>query len=231
LAILNFRERHIDIDRKLRARFDRERDRERDRDSALVEEWRHDPGHRGNVPYRNPSVSAMFGRGAPAANVAPGLGERWTGPPRLEGPRPVSLPQAWRPPAAEDARPAPDFVRRWPEEKGGQSPSAGVQSRFQGAQPSLEGVDPSGDGTPAGQALDHDMGTRMQIERGLVAPAPPALGGLRGSPSFGGMGPTRFLGGRRSFQPLVGAGAHPFGGGAWQAPSGGLGPGVGRAGH
>jgi hypothetical protein len=236
LAILNFRARHIDIDRERRARFDRERYQEKDRDSALVEEWRHDPGHRGNVPYRNPAVSAMFGRGTPAANVTPGLGERWTGPPRLEGPRPVSLPQAWRPPATGDARPAPNFVRRWPEEirtppEGGQSPGTGVQSRFQGAQPSLEGVDPNGDGTPAGRALDHDMGTGMQIERGLAAPVPPALGGLRGSPSFGGMGPTRFLGGRRSFRPLVGAGAHPFGGGAWQAPSGGMGAGMGRPGH
>jgi hypothetical protein len=231
LAILNFRERHIDIDRKRLALFERERDRERDRDSALVEEWRHDPGHRGNVPYRNPAVSAMFGRGTPATNVAPGLGERWTGPPRLEGPRPVSLPQAWRPPAAEDARPAPDFVRRWPEEKGGQSPTTGAQSRFQDAQPSLEGVDPTESGAPDQRALGRDGERRMLIERGLAAPVPPALGGLRGSPSFGGAGPTRFLGGRRSFQPLVGAGAHPFNGGALYAPSGGMGAGMGRPGH
>jgi hypothetical protein len=236
LAILNFRTRHIEIDRKRRALFDRERDGERDRDSALVEEWRHDPGHRGNVPYRNPAVSAMFGRGTPAANVPPGPGERRTDPPRFQGPRPVSLPQAWRPPAIEGARPAPDFVRRWPEEirtppEGGQSPTARVQTRFQDAQPSLEGVDPTESGTPDQGALGRATERRMVIERGLVAPVPPALGGLRGSPSFGGAGPTRFLGNRRFFQPLVGAGAHPFDGGAWQAPSGGMGAGVGRPGH
>jgi len=47
-SVLNFRTRHIEIDRKRLALFDR--DRERDRDHALGEEWRHDPGHRGNVP-------------------------------------------------------------------------------------------------------------------------------------------------------------------------------------
>jgi len=46
-SVLNFRTRHIEIDRKRLALFDRDRDRERDRDHALDEEWRHDPGHRG----------------------------------------------------------------------------------------------------------------------------------------------------------------------------------------
>ena len=69
-SVLNFRTRHIEIDRKRLALFDRDRDRERDRDHA-GEEWRHDPGHRGNVPYRDAAVSALFGRGTPAANFNP----------------------------------------------------------------------------------------------------------------------------------------------------------------
>ena len=59
--VLNFRTRHIEIDRKRLALFDRDRDRERDRDHALGEEWRHDPAHRGNVPYRDAAVRALFG--------------------------------------------------------------------------------------------------------------------------------------------------------------------------
>jgi hypothetical protein len=74
----------------------------------------------------------------------------------------------------------------------------------------------------------------------LAAP----LGGLRASPSFGGIGSTQSLGGRRSFRPLVGIGAQPFGGtgpgaiGAQpfsgrglQTPSGGMGAGGGRGGR
>ena len=41
--VLNFRTRHIEIDRKRLALFDRDRDRERDRDHALGEEWRLTP--------------------------------------------------------------------------------------------------------------------------------------------------------------------------------------------
>jgi hypothetical protein len=39
--------------------------------TAPVKEWRHDPGHRGNVPYRDAAVRAMFGSGTPAANFNP----------------------------------------------------------------------------------------------------------------------------------------------------------------
>ena len=88
----------------------------------------------------------------------------------------------------------------------------------------------------------------MLIERGLFGRVPPTalappLGGLRASPSFGGIGSTQSLGGRRSFRPLVGIGAQPFGGrgpgaiGAQpfsgrgpQTPSGGMGAGGGRGG-
>ena len=88
----------------------------------------------------------------------------------------------------------------------------------------------------------------MLIERGLFGRVPPnalapPVGGLRASPSFGGIGSTQSFSGRRSFRPLVGIGAQPFGGrgpgsiGAQpfigrgpQTPSGGMGAGGGRGG-
>jgi hypothetical protein len=145
-AVLNFRTRHIEIDRKRLALVDRDKDRERDREHPPGEDWRHDPGHRGNVPYRNPAVSALFGKGTPAANVNPGSRERWTGLPPVVAPRAVALPQEWRPgiggaqPPLSSGRPWPEGIRVPPE--GGRPSSAGGQSRFGGVQPALQGVDP-----------------------------------------------------------------------------------------
>ena len=87
----------------------------------------------------------------------------------------------------------------------------------------------------------------MLIERGLFGRVPPnalapPLGGLRASPSFGGIGSTQSLGGRQFFKPLVGTGSQPFGatapapsaqpfsGRGRQTPSGGMGAGGGRGG-
>jgi len=213
---LNFRARHIDIDRKRLALFDRDKDRERDR--GLVEEWRHDPGHRGNVPYRNAAVRALFASAAPAANVNPAFRARWTGPPRIEGPLPIALPQQRQPPGA---RPAVGGGRPWPAEigpppVGGRPSTAGAQPRFRGGEPALEGVNPTGGGAPTGEALSRDALTRLLTERRLVGPVPPTalappVGGLRASPSFGGVGSTPSLGDRRFFQPLGGVGGQPFG--------------------
>jgi hypothetical protein len=257
-VILNFHTRHIDIDHKRLALFDRDKDRERDRGRALVGEWRHDPGHRGNVRYRNAAVRALFGGGTPAANVTSGLRGRWTGPPRLEGPLPVALPQAWRRPGIEGARPALGGGQPWPAElgarpEGGRPSTAGAQPRFRGGEPALEGVDPTGGGAPTGEALSRDEAMRIQIERRMVGPAPPAalippavlappVGGVRASPSFGGVGSTPSLGDRRFFQPLGGVGAQPFGArgpgaigaqplnGRAPQPFGGVGAGSGRGG-
>jgi hypothetical protein len=236
-VILNFPKRHIDIDRKRLALFDRDKDRERDRGRALVEEWRHDPGHRGNVPYRNAAVRALFGSAMPAANVNSAFRGRWTGLPRIEGPLPVALPQEWRRPGIEGARPVLGGGRPWPQgmrapPEGGRPSTAGAQPRFRGGQPALEGVDPVGGGAPTGEALTPDAATRMRIQRRLVGPAPPIalappMGGLRASPSFGGIGSTQSPGDRRFFQPLGGVGAQPFGAGGPGAigaqPLGGVG--------
>src|SRR5258708_1646972 len=53
-SVLNFRTRHIEIDRKRLALFDRDRDpdRERDRGHARGEERRHNPVHTSNGRYR-----------------------------------------------------------------------------------------------------------------------------------------------------------------------------------
>jgi hypothetical protein len=224
LVILNFRTRHIEIDRKRLALFDRDRDRETDRDHALVEEWRHDPGHRGNVPYRDAAVSAVFGKGMPAANVNLGSRERWTGLPPVVAPRAVSLPEAGRPPSVEGAGPPLDGGRPWPDghqaikapPDGDRLSTARVQPRFGGVQPPLDGVDPTWDRAPVGQSLDPDAERRILIERGLFGRVPstalaPPPGGLRPSPSFGATGSTRPIGDRRVFRPLVGGGAQPFG--------------------
>ena len=82
-AILNFHKQKIEINRKRLALFDR--DREKDREHPLGEEWRHDPGHRGNVPYRDAAVRALFQDRAPAANFNPALRGRWTSPSSVGG--------------------------------------------------------------------------------------------------------------------------------------------------
>ena len=215
--VLNFRTRHIEIDRKRLALFDRNRDR----DHALGEEWRHDPGHRGNVPYRDAAVSAKFGSGTPAANFNPAFRGRWTGPSRVEGPPAAPLPRKWQRPGTEGARPPLDGGRPWPEGigaplEGGQSSTAGVQPRLGAVQPALEGVDPTESRTPDGRSLNREAEARMLIERELMGRVPPTalaapLDGLRASRSFGVMGSTQPLGGRGFFRPRVGIGAQPFG--------------------
>jgi hypothetical protein len=163
-GILNFRTRHIEIDRKRLVLFERDRDREKDRDHPLGEAWRHDPGHRGNVPYRDAAVSALFGGRGPASNFNPAFRGRWTSPSRAEAPFVAPLPQDWQRPGMQAARPLPNGgrtsgqgIRSFP----GPSPIAGVRQLGAG-QPELEGVNPTGRGAPVGQPLNSDAETRPQ---------------------------------------------------------------------
>jgi Protein of unknown function (DUF3300) len=242
---LNFRTRRIEIDRKRLARLDR--DRERDRDHALGEEWRHDPGHRGNVPYRDAPVSALFGSQTPAANFNPAFRGRLTAPSPVVAPLAASLLQKWRP--AMEVQPSLDGGRAWPEAirapiEGRRSSTPKLQAAFGAVRPALAGVDPTESRAPVGPSLHRDAEGRMLIERELMGRIPSAAlalpsGGLRASRSFWGMGSTLSLGDRRSFLPLVGVGAQPFGAGGssgigvqpWgpRMPSGGIGAG-GRGG-
>jgi hypothetical protein len=146
--VLNFRTRHIEINRNRLARFDRDRDLERNRDYALGEEWRHDPGHRGNVPYRDAAVSAMFGSGAPAANFNPAFRGPLKAPSPVERPLAAELLQKWQRPGMEGARLPLNGGRPWPEGiraplDGGRSSTTGAQSRLGDVHPALEGVDPT----------------------------------------------------------------------------------------
>jgi hypothetical protein len=232
--VLNFRARHIEIDRKRLALFDRDRDREKFPGRTLFEEWRHDPGHRGNVPYRDAAVGPQFGSGTRPANVGAGFGGRWAGqppvvPPRalvspvvapravaplVVAPRAVATPQEWRQPKVEGAGRPLDGGRRRADEI--RIPLQGGRPSTAGAQPVLEGVDPTSDRASVGQPLNRDAEMRILIERGLFGRIPPTAlapspGGVRASPSFGGMGSTLSLGDRRFFRPFVGVGAQPFG--------------------
>jgi Protein of unknown function (DUF3300) len=190
--VLNFRTRHIEIDRKRLALFDqdRDRDRERDRDHALGEEWRHDPAHRGNVPYGDAAVRALFGGGTPAANINPAFRGRWTGPSRVDLAAPV--PQQWQRPGMEGARlpltggrPSPEGIRAPLEE--GRSSSAGVQPRFGGVQPALEGVNPTF--RPLVGVGAQPFGGRGPSAIGARAFSGPRLGNVQ--PALEGVDPDR----------------------------------------
>ena len=209
--VLNFRTRHIEIDRKRLALFDRNRDRERDRDHALGEEWRHDPGHSGNVPYRDAAVSALFRSGTPAANFNPAFRGRWAGPSRVEGPLAAPLPQKWQRPGMEGARPLLDGGRPWSEGiraplEGGRSSTTGVQPRLGGVRPALEGVNPTY--RPLVGTGSQPFDGRGPGSIGARPFSDPRLGTVH--PALKGVDPT--------FRPLVGFGSQPFGG-ARQAPS------------
>jgi hypothetical protein len=179
-AVLNFRARHIEIDRKRLALFDR--DLEKDREHPLGEEWRHDPGHRGNVPYRDAAVRALLQGGTPAANFNPAFHGRWTSPSPVGDPaRPLA--QTRQRPGMERApldggRPSREGVSAPPDRD--RLSTARVQPRFGGGQPALEGVDPTWDRAPVGQSLNPDA---------LAAPLPqkwqrPGIESAR--PSFDG---------------------------------------------
>jgi hypothetical protein len=189
--VLNFRTRHIEIDRKRLALFDRDRDREGDRDHALGEEWRHDPGHRGNVPYRDAAVSALFGSGAPAANFNPAFRGPLKAPSPVERPLAASLPQKWQRPGMEGARLPLNGGRPWlegiraPREEG-RSSTTGVQPRLGGVHPALEGVDPTL-GALVG-ASSQPFGDRGPGAIGARPFSGPRFGGVQ--PALEGVDPT-----------------------------------------
>lgn len=81
LSVIDFRGHRIDIDR------DRDRhahhvpkgEAERRLPNAM-EEWRHDPAHRGNVPYRDAEVRARFAASGSSSEMRRGLGDFLTSP-------------------------------------------------------------------------------------------------------------------------------------------------------
>jgi hypothetical protein len=185
LSVLNFRTRHIEIDRRRLALFDR--DREGDHDPSLGEEWRHDPSHTGNVPYRDAAVSARFGSATPAASFNPAFRGRLTAPYRVQGPLAAQLPPKWQPTAPEGAELPLRGGRVWPEGiraplERGQSSTARLQSPFGSVQPELDGVDPIvrpvvGIGPqPLGDGAPSAVGSRPLTDRRFGTIQPPLRG-------------------------------------------------------
>jgi hypothetical protein len=217
-AILDFHKRRIDIDHKRLAMLDRDRDERREH--PPVEEWRHDPGHRGDVPYRDPAVSALFQGGRPPANFNPALRGRWTTPPpagrSLAGP-PQKQPRA----GLESASPLANGGRSWPKGiraplEGSRWSTARVHPPFAAAPQALNGVDPTWDRAPVGEPLNAEARRRALIEQWSFGRVPSTgaawpSAGLRPFPSFGARSASQLLGERRLYRPLVGVGAQPFG--------------------
>src|SRR3984957_3043658 len=88
LVVLDFRDHHIHISRDRFALIDK------NRRPIGGEEWRHDPFHRGNVPYRDPEVAARYGAAAPRRGIFPGFQEPQTGSaPRIDGAGARTLPE------------------------------------------------------------------------------------------------------------------------------------------
>jgi Protein of unknown function (DUF3300) len=187
-AALNFRDRHIRISRDRLALFDK------NHPPIEGEEWRHDPAHRGDVPYHDAELAARYGGAAPNREILRAFrGYPAGSPPRIDGPvarRPGVMKQA---PSLEGIDPYPGaFVPRAFEPFGG---GAGMGVRERGfSNRTLAPV-----GAPRG--VDSDIrpltgvGMRAAPSPGgamRAAPflggapvAPPSSGGMRAAPSFG----------------------------------------------
>jgi hypothetical protein len=88
LVVLDFRDHHIHIARDRLALIDK------NRPPIGGEEWRHDPFHRGNVPYRDPEVATRYGAAAPSREILSDFHDAQTGsPPRIDGPVARTLPE------------------------------------------------------------------------------------------------------------------------------------------
>ena len=220
LVVLNFRARHIEIDHKRLALFDR-------------------GGGREKIPAARSSSSGgttpVTGATSPTAirRSAICLGANAC----REGKRGFRRTLDW--PASYCCAPCGGAAPRW---EGGDSRTASLEARDRclitvgvaavkkglrnspelsrapaaGAQTPLEGVNPTWERAQVGQPLDREAETRILIERGVLGRVPatalaPPAGGLRASPSFGGMGSTQSLGDRRLFRPLVGVHTLPYG--------------------
>jgi hypothetical protein len=117
LFVVDFRDHHIHISHDRFALIDE------NHPPSRSGEWRHDPIHRGNVPYRNPEVAARYGGAAPRREIPRGFHEAETGSlPRIDEPIARELPEEELVPEVEGVDPA-RVARRRP--------------------PGLEGVDPS----------------------------------------------------------------------------------------
>jgi hypothetical protein len=179
LVVLDFRDHHIHIARDRLALIDK------NRPPIGGEEWRHDPFHRGNAPYRDPEVAARYGAAAPSREILSGFHEPQTGsPPRIDGPVARTLPEREH---------VPQFERVDPDGYG--YVARGTLLELEGIDPDRKTIVPRGS-----ESLDRGEAQGL-VERGYstrtpapgwgprsVRPyvSPLAGGGVRGRPLLGG---------------------------------------------
>ena len=171
------------------------------------EEWRHDPFHRGNAPYRDPEVAARYGAAAPSREIFRGFQEPQTGsPPRIDGPVARTLPEREH---------VPQFERVDPDGHG--YVARGTLLELEGIDPDRKTIVPRGS-----ESLDRGAEAQGQVERGystrtpapMRAPrsmrpyvSPLAGGGVRGRPLLGGgMRGAPLLGSNMRQGPSTGGG-------------------------
>ena len=200
LVVLDFRDHHIHIARDRLALIDK------NRPPIGGEEWRHDPFHRGNVPYRDPEVAARYGVAVPSREILSGSHEAQTGsPPRIDGPVARTLPEREH---------VPQFERVDPD---------GYGYVARGTLLELEGIDPDRKtfGPRDSESLDRDAEAQSQVERGYSTRTPAPMraprsmrpyvspltgGGVRGRPLLGGMRGAPLLGSNMRQGPSPGGG-------------------------
>jgi hypothetical protein len=204
LVVLDFRDHHIHIARDRFALIDNN-----NRPPIRGEEWRHDPSHRGNAPYRDPEVAARYGAAAPSREIFRGFQEPQTGsPPRIDGPVARTLPEGEH---------VPRFERVDPD---------GYGYVARGTLLELEGIDPDRKTfVPRdSESLDRDAESPSQVERGYSTrvPAPMRAPGSMMRPYVSplagdGVRARPLLGGGMRGAPLLGRnlrqGSSPGGGG------------------
>jgi len=200
----DWRHHRIDVDPRVGPGFDHDRGRYHDhgRGGPPPVAWRHDPSHRGGVPYRDPVTRARF-EGAPDTHVARtnsgtssrsssssnnnnnnfrGYPSRQPAPSATAPARPA-VPQAIaRAPVPERSMPAPEARRPPPEMVRPQPPAPRPQAAPRPAP--VERAMP-----PAMESFGRGEQVRVQEQRGFAsrvepphaaAPAPaPAPGGVR----------------------------------------------------
>jgi hypothetical protein len=120
LFVLDFQDHHIHVSHDRFAHIDE------NHPPITSRQWRHDPLHRGNVPYREPEAAARYGGAAPRREILHGFYEPQTDSPRrIDGPIASTPPERERLARVEGVDPdRNEFVARR-------------------TQPGLQGVDPS----------------------------------------------------------------------------------------
>ena len=188
LVVLDFRDHHIHISRDRFALIDK------NRRPIGGEEWRHDPFHRGHVPYRDPEVAARYGAAVPSREIFRGFQEPQTGsPPRIDGPVARTLPEREHVPQLESVDPN-GYV------------APGTLLELEGIDPDRKTIVPRGS-----ESLDRGAEAQGQVGRGYstrtLAPmrTPRSMRPYISRLAGGGVRERPLLGGSMRGAPLLGS--------------------------